>query len=51
MYVEINLTLDVREQDTIKGAIESAQNQMRTMDIEELISIMVFETNIHPKLI
>ena len=52
MYIQISLTIDVGEQDTIKNAIDFAQNHLRTMDefygIEKLIDMMVFETNIHP---
>jgi len=41
MDVQIKLTLDVGgEQDNTQDAIESAQNQMRAMDFEELIKIM-----------
>ena len=40
MDVQITLTLDVGEEDNRQDAIESAQNQMRAMDFEELIAIM-----------
>ena len=40
MDVQITLTLDVGKEDNRQDAIDSAQNQMRAMDFEELIAIM-----------
>ncbi len=35
--------LDVEEQDSTKDGIESAQNQIRSMDVEDVIAIAYFE--------
>ena len=40
MDVQIKLTLDVGEEDSTQDAIDTAQNQMRAMDFEELLAIM-----------
>lgn len=43
MYVEIKFTLDVEEQDSTSDAIESAQNQIRSMDSADLVNMMEYE--------
>ena len=44
MKVKIELILETDEHtDSTKDAIKSTQNQIRAMDLEELIDIMDFE--------
>ena len=43
MNVVITLVLDVGEQDSTQDAIKSAQNQMRSLDFEELIDSGLME--------
>lgn len=38
--VKVTIGINVGEKDTEEDAIESAQNQIRSMDIEELIRLM-----------
>lgn len=40
MIVKTTIILNVGEQDSTQDAIESAENQMRSMELEELIDIM-----------
>ena len=39
MLVKMNIALDVGEQDSAVDAFESLQNQIRSMDIEDVIKI------------
>ena len=43
MTIIVRLALDVGEQDSRENGYESAMNQMRTMDFEELLGIMDYE--------
>jgi len=53
MYVEIKMTLDVGKQDSQQNAIKFAQAILLEINkyggIDELIDMMIFDTNIHPK--
>lgn len=42
MIVQITIMVDVGEQDTTKDGIESARNQIRTMDLEDVIDLAVY---------
>jgi len=41
--VTATIGINVGEQDSTKDAIESAQNQIQSMDIEELIRLIDFQ--------
>ena len=45
MLVKMILMLDVEKQDSSKDAIESAQNQLRSMDLEEMIDLFTYTVN------
>ena len=45
MFVEMTMVLDVEKQDSSKDAIESAQNQLRSMDLEEMIDLFTYTVN------
>ena len=40
----IYVTLDVGQQDSSRDAEDAARNQLRSMDIEDIIELLEFET-------
>ena len=48
MNVEIAITLDVEEQDSSGDAIQAAQNQLRSMEIEDIIDLACYHVELNP---
>ncbi len=40
MLVKLTIVLDVGNQDNTKDALESAKNQMRAMELEEMLDLL-----------
>jgi len=45
MEVTITITLNVENQDSTTDAFEAAQNQLRAMDIEDIIKMADYEVS------